>query len=72
VKGSTIVLGPGKITPRTIAHEIGHLFGFNDCYLRTMTAQGLYGIGLLEWDNPLYPDDLMCDNLVGEVHSEIW
>lgn len=72
VKGSTLILGPGKILPRTLAHEIGHLLGFGDCYLRTLSGQGLLGSAVLEWDNPLYPDDIMCDNGVGVARAEAW
>jgi hypothetical protein len=67
-----LVLGPGKIRPRTLAHEIGHLLGFDDCYLRTLSGQNIFGRAILEWDNPIYPDDLMCDNMVGEPHVEVW
>jgi hypothetical protein len=72
VHGSILVLGPGRINPRTLAHELGHLMGFPDCYLRTLTSQGALGTAVLEWDNPLYPDDLMCDNAVGTARAEVW
>jgi hypothetical protein len=72
VRGSALVLGPGKVTPRTLAHEFGHLLGFNDCYLRTLTGQGVFGLAVLEWDNPFYPDDIMCDNNYGEPRVEVW
>lgn len=72
VKGRALVLGPGRIQPRTLAHEIGHLLGFEDCYFRTLSSQGVFGLAVLEWDNPLYPDDLMCDNTVGVARAEAW
>jgi hypothetical protein len=75
VRRQALILGPGKIQPRTLAHELGHLMGFEDCYLRTLSALGPFGIfgaAVLEWDNPLYPDDLMCDNTVGAVRAEVW
>lgn len=72
VKGQALVLGPGTITPRTLAHEVGHLMGFADCYLRTVSGQGAFGLAVLEWDNPLYPDDIMCDNGVGVPSAEAW
>lgn len=72
VRGRALILGPGRIQPRTLAHELGHLIGFDDCYLRTLSGQGLYGLAVLEWDNPLYPDDLMCDNYFGEPRAEVW
>jgi hypothetical protein len=91
-RGQVLVLGPGKIQPRTLAHEIGHLLGFNDCYFRTLSRRdssgltaswlrpvgdglaswGLFGNAVLEWDNPLYPDDLMCDNISGAARAEAW
>jgi len=72
VRGTVLILGPGKTSPRTLAHEVGHLIGFGDCYLRTLSSQGLYGNAVLEWDNPIYPDDLMCDNTVGVPRVEVW
>lgn len=72
VKGRALVLGPGRIQPRTLAHEVGHLLGFEDCYFRTLSGQGFFGLAVLEWDNPLYPDDLMCDNTVGVARAEAW
>jgi hypothetical protein len=72
VSGPALILGPGKITPRTLAHELGHLLGFNDCYLRTLTGQGVFGLAVLEWDSPFYPDDIMCDNTYGEPRVEVW
>jgi hypothetical protein len=72
VSGRALVLGPGKINPRTISHELGHLLGFGDCYMRTLSSQSVFGLGVLEWDNPLYPDDLMCDNTVGVARAEAW
>jgi hypothetical protein len=67
-----LVLGPDRINPRGIAHELGHLMGFPDCYLRTLNSQGFFGLAVLEWDNPIYPDDLMCDNSVGVPRAEVW
>lgn len=72
VRGQALVLGPGRINPRTLAHELGHLMGFADCYLRTLSSQGPLGTAVLEWDNPLYPDDIMCDNTVGAARAEAW
>jgi hypothetical protein len=66
---SAMVLGPGKITPRTLAHEFGHILGFPDCYMRTISGEGLFGIAVLEWSNPFFPDELMCDNHLGIVHA---
>ena len=46
--------------------------GFGDCYVRTLGSEGLFGLAVLEWDNPYYPDDLMCDNTVGVPRAEQW
>jgi len=75
VKGVSLILGPGKLTPRTLAHELGHLLGFGDCYLRTLSRQDLLGIlgtSVLEINNHYYPDDLMCDNTVGSANYGVW
>lgn len=72
VRGQALVLGPGRIHPRTIAHELGHLLGFGDCYFRTLSGHGALGLAVLEWDNPVYPDDLMCDNVAGAARAEAW
>ncbi len=67
VRDRAFILGPGRIDPRTIAHEIGHLLGFDDCYARALDSEGLLGVAVTEWDNPLHPDELMCDNTIGVV-----
>lgn len=72
VKNGILVLGPDRITHRTLAHEVGHLLGFDDCYLRTLSAQGSYGLAILEWTNPIYPDELMCDNTHGVARNGVW
>ena len=72
VQGRAMFLSPSHITPRTLAHELGHLMGFADCYFRTLGAEGLFGFAVLEWDNPLYPDDLMCENEIGVARAEVW
>ncbi len=66
---NAMVIGPGKITPRTLAHEFGHILGFPDCYMRTISGEGMFGIAVLEWSNPFFPDELMCDNHLGVVHA---
>lgn len=72
VRGQVLVLGPERINPRTIAHELGHLMGFEDCYFRSLSSEGFFGLAVLEWDNPFYPDDLMCDNEIGSVRAGVW
>ncbi|HTL11777.1 MAG TPA: hypothetical protein VL588_04780 [Bdellovibrionota bacterium] len=71
-RDNVLVLAPGHITARTLAHEFGHLLGFDDCYFRTLAAQGFRGAEILEWSNPVYPDDLMCDDGVGVARAEVW
>jgi hypothetical protein len=72
VQGRALVLGPGELDGRTLAHEIGHLIGFSDCYFRTLSGQGLSGLAILEWENPYFPDELMCDNQFGSVNEARW
>lgn len=72
VSENVLVLAPGQLTVRTLAHEIGHWLGFTDCYFRTLSGDGLFGIAVLEWSNPFFPDHLMCDNAVGVLGSEKW
>jgi len=72
VRKNVLVLGPGKITPRTLAHEFGHLLGFSDCYYRTLSSLNVFGLAILEWNNPIYPHELMCDNNIGVAHSQVW
>jgi hypothetical protein len=69
-----MVLGLGPLQPRTLAHEFGHLIGFEDCYFRTLSpvAGGWLGVEIQERDNPLYPDDLMCDNERGSAWAMDW
>ncbi len=72
VRDRALILGPDPVDSRTLAHEFGHLLGFEDCYFRTLSSQGPYGEAVLEWSNPIYPDELMCDNTVGVVRAVVW
>jgi hypothetical protein len=72
VQGRALVLGTGSIDGRTLAHELGHLIGFSDCYFRTLSGQGLGGLAIFEWENPFFPDELMCDNQHGTVNRAAW
>jgi hypothetical protein len=72
VRRNALILSLDPITPRTLAHELGHLMGFSDCYFRTLSGEGLLGLTQLEWNNPLFPDDLMCDNEVGTASWLKW
>ena len=57
--GRYIQLGPHPRGSRTLAHEFGHLLGFDDGYLRSFegTPDDPYGVVLVEWTGLL--DDLM-------------
>jgi hypothetical protein len=65
--GRNITLGPDPITPRTLAHEFGHLLGFSDAYLRSYQGdpRDPYGVVLLEWTGLI--DNLMGSPAVGRV-----
>lgn len=71
-RGHVLLLAPGTVTPRTLAHEFGHILGFEDCYLRTLGGSGIFGTAVLEWTNPIYPDELMCDDTVGVARIAAW
>ena len=43
-----LVLGPHDVSPRTLAHEFGHLLGFPDAYLRGYRDLGADGFEVLE------------------------
>jgi len=60
-----IVLGPHDVSPRTLAHEFGHVLGFRDGYLRGYRDLGSEGIEVRE----LTPDpvDIMSATRSGEV-----
>jgi hypothetical protein len=70
VYGRAMVLSPGKIRLRTLAHEIGHLLGFRDCYYRTLESWGPFGTAVLEYSNPYFPNELMCNSESG-INDEI-
>jgi hypothetical protein len=65
--GRNITLGPDPRTPRTLAHEFGHLLGFSDAYLRSYQGdpRDPYGVVLLEWTGLI--DNLMGSPAVGRV-----
>jgi hypothetical protein len=49
--GRYVQLGPHPSTRRTLAHEFGHLLGFDDGYLRACEGDpnDPYGVMLIEW-----------------------
>lgn len=67
VTGRAVILGSGEIAPRVLAHEFGHLLGFDDAYLRGFEGDphGAYGVVFVEWVGLF--DDLMGNPGGGEV-----
>ncbi len=57
--GRYIALGPSPVTPRVLAHEFGHLLGFNDAYVRSYEGdpRDAFGVVVIEWTGLF--DDLM-------------
>ena len=69
--GSRIFLGTGPVSPRTLAHEFGHLLGFEDAYVRGYDGDPSdpYGVVIVEWTG--LSSDLMGDSDRGEVSQEM-
>jgi hypothetical protein len=69
--GNRIFLGTEPVSRRTLAHEFGHLLGFEDAYLRGYDGKhgGPYGVIMVEWIG-LTPD-LMGDSEVGQVSPDM-
>lgn len=65
--GQHIALGGSPTTRRTLAHEVGHILGFNDIYLRSFVAHPSprYGVVYSEWKG--ISNDIMGNNNSGEV-----
>jgi hypothetical protein len=69
--GRSVRLGPSPLARRTLAHEFGHLLGFDDAYVRGYEGdpRGTFGVVLVEWVG--LRDDLMGNPLGGAVTSEM-
>jgi hypothetical protein len=69
--GRSVLLGPSPTSGRTLAHEFGHLLGFDDAYLRGYEGDpaGTYGAVIVEWVG--LRDDLMGNPLGGAVTAEM-
>lgn len=69
--GSRIFLGTDPVSPRTLAHEFGHLIGFEDAYLRGYDGDPSdpYGVVIVEWTG--LSSDLMGDSERGQVSDEM-
>jgi hypothetical protein len=70
-QGRAILLGTSPITRRTLAHEFGHLLGFEDAYLRGYEGDPAdeLGVVLVEWTG--LSDDLMGSPGGGRVTDEM-
>jgi hypothetical protein len=66
-RGRTLALTPFDVAPRALAHEVGHLLGFPDAYLRGYRDLGAEGFRVLE----LIPDmtDIMAAPGFGDVDA---
>lgn len=63
--GRYVALGPGDLAPRTLAHEFGHILGFNDGYVRGYNDLGERGFEILEIT--AFFDDIMSAPREGRV-----
>jgi hypothetical protein len=69
--GKRVVLGTDAVSRRTLAHEFGHLLGFEDAYIRGYDGDpgDPYGVVLVEWSG--LTDDLMGNPDGGQVSNEM-
>lgn len=69
--GRSIVLGPNPVTRRTLAHEFGHLLGFDDKYVRGYDGEPRdpFGVVVIKWTG--LTDNLMGNPGVGRVTGEL-
>jgi hypothetical protein len=65
--GRSMILGPRDLAARTLAHEFGHILGFDDAYLRGYRSLGDDGYAIIE----LVPDraDIMSSSGGSEVQQ---
>ena len=63
--GRIIVVGPQDITPNVLAHEVGHILGFWDGYIRGYRDRGPHGYEILEL--VIDPDDIMSEPKNGRI-----
>jgi hypothetical protein len=71
ITGKHIVLGTDPVSSHTLAHEFGHLLGFEDAYVRGYDGDpgDPFGVVLVEWSG--LKDDLMGDPGGGQVSDEM-
>jgi hypothetical protein len=65
--GRYVALGPGEISVRTLAHEFGHVLGFDDGYIRGYRDVGAGGFEILELT--AFFEDIMSAPREGRVLS---
>jgi len=60
-----MILGPRDLPARTLAHEFGHILGFDDAYLRGYQSLGQDGFAIIEY----VPDraDIMASSGIGQA-----
>lgn len=63
--GRALVLAPFDVSPRVLAHEVGHLLGFPDAYVRGYRDLGADGFQILEFVPDL--SDIMAAPGFGRV-----
>ena len=63
--GHYVVLGPGDLAPKTLAHEFGHILGFTDGYIRGYSDLGERGFEIMELT--AFFDDIMSAPREGHV-----
>ena len=71
LKGRYVQMGANALSPRVMAHEFGHLLGFDDAYLRGTEGDSTlaYGYTIVEWTG--VQDDLMGAPGYGRVTLEM-
>ncbi len=67
-----LVLSPISTRPRELAHELGHLLGYSDCYFRFLTHHSPLGVDVTEIENPVYDQELMCNSISGTNQNIEW
>jgi len=70
-KGRSLLIGTAPTKRRTLAHEFGHLLGFDDGYLRGFDGDpdDPFGVEFVEWTG--LRDDLMANTVGGRVTAAL-